>query len=78
MTNYRLIAEVSRPIDDYGHDFETRNEVLWKGHHHVFPGEELPDLRLPEPPAEHGPVYLQRQRVMHLGWETIHASVQAI
>jgi hypothetical protein len=79
MTNYRLVAEVTRPTDDFGYDFIKHTEVLWHGHHHPFPSEELSDLHEPESPAERtGPIDLQQQRVMHLGWKTIHASVQRI
>lgn len=78
MTNYRIVTEVNSPTDDYGSDFSTRTEVLWKGQHNPYSTEELSNITPPETSTEHGPVFLQQQRVMHLGWRTIHASAQEI
>ena len=77
MTAYRVVAEVHKPTDDYGYDFATTTEVFWQGDHHPL-RSELPEFQEPEPPIEQGPVYLQRQRFMHLGWKAVHASVERI
>jgi hypothetical protein len=75
MNKYRIVAEVLTPTD-YPAEFEEERRVLWQGDHH--PMGSIPELPTPEPPAELGATYLQRQRFMHLGWKTVHASVERI